>query len=382
MMQTTKNYFFAVSVLIGQIIGVGIFGLPVLIAKAGILSLLFFIVFIGFVQYFIHLTYANIAMVTHGYHQMPGYAEKYLGKDGKHVVFLAGLLSNFSSLLAYTIVAGIFLNQLLSPTFGGNEMIYGTLIFLFEAVIVYFGVRALSRTELFMTALLLVTIGLIAGQSIEYINFSNYQLIDWKYFLLPYGAMLFALDGSIVIPFIVELAKKDKANVKKVIRIGTFIPAAVTAIFVLIVVGITGANTTQESLSGVRTVAVDGVMTFALVFGVLCITTSFLGTAQALTRVFSHDYKMGKFISWLLALSVPYSLYLLGIDDLTKVISFAGAVSGGLVAIILMMIGQKLNEHPRQNILFKHRIPKTVYYFLFAMFIAGIFYELFYFILK
>lgn len=382
MTQTTKNYFYAVSVLIGQIIGVGIFGVPILIAKAGILSLLFFIVLIGFVQYFIHLTYANIVMVTQGYHQLPGYAEKHLGKDGKHVVFLAGLFGNYSSLLAYTIVSGIFLNQLLAPTFGGNEIIYATLMFVIEAIVVFFGVRAMSRVELFMTALLLLTVGLIAGQSVNYINFSNYQLADWKYFLLPYGAMLFALDGSVVIPFVVELLRKDKVNIRKAIRMGTFIPAFVTAVFALIVVGITGVSTSQESLIGIKNVVLDGVLTFVLLFGVLCITTSFLGSAQALTRVFSHDYRLNKFLSWFLALSVPYGLYLLGIDNLTKVISFAGAVSGGLVAIVLMMIGQKLNEHPRRNILFRHRIPAAVYYTLFAMFIAGIFYEIFFFILK
>ena len=44
MSQETKNYFYAISIFIGQIIGVGIFGLPFLIAKAGIVSLFFFII--------------------------------------------------------------------------------------------------------------------------------------------------------------------------------------------------------------------------------------------------------------------------------------------------------------------------------------------------
>lgn len=381
MNQTTKNYYYALSVLIGQIIGVGIFGLPYLIAKAGLLSLIFFIVFIGFVQYFIHLTYANIVMLTQRYHQLPGYAEIYLGSKGKHTIFIAGLLSNYSSLLAYTIVSGIFLNQLLAPVFGGNEIIYGTLIFAIEAAIVFLGVRFLSKVELFMSALLLLAIGLISGQSFEFINFNNYIIADWKSFFLPYGAMLFALDGSIVIPIVVELVKKDKENVKKIIKMGTVIPAVITAVFALIVVGITGADTTSDSLVGVRSIVTDGVITFALVFGVLCIVTSFLGSAQSLIRVFNIDYKLNKFLAWLLALSVPYMLYLIGINNLVKVISFAGAVSGGFVAIVLIMIGQKLNAHPRKNIIFRRKLPDLLFYFLFAMFIAGIFYEIFCFLI-
>jgi amino acid permease len=233
-----------------------------------------------------------------------------------------------------------------------------------------------------MTILLLFTVGLIVGQSTNFIHLANYKIVDWKYFLLPYGAMLFALDGAIVLPIIVELLKKDKDKVRKVIAFGAFVPAIVTAIFALIVVGITGADTTEDALAGVRAIVSDGVIVFALVFGTLCLTTSFLGTAQSLIRVFNIDYKLNRNLSWLLALAVPYMFYLMGVTDLTKVISFAGAVSGGFVAIILMMIGKKINEHPRKGVLFKHRLPIAIYYSLFAMFVAGIFYEIFGFILK
>ena len=92
MLNKSKNYYQAIAVLIGQIVGVGIFGMPFLFAKAGLLSLLFFIVFIGLVQYFIHLVYANLVLATPTYHQLPGYTEMYLGRRAKNFIFVTNLI--------------------------------------------------------------------------------------------------------------------------------------------------------------------------------------------------------------------------------------------------------------------------------------------------
>lgn len=382
MNQAKKNYFYATAILIGQIVGVGIFGLPILIAKAGVLSLLFFIVFIGWAQYFIHLTYANLVIVTKQYHQLPGYADIYLGKIGKHTVFLANLIGGASALLAYIIVSGLFLHQLLGPFFGGNEFVYSTFVFIIEAVIIYFGVHMLARTELILTALLLLTVGLIAMNSVSSLSLSHYEFVNWKYFLIPYGAMLFALDGTVVVPFMVELLKKDKMETRKTIKTGLLISTIVTAVFALAIVGLSGGQTTPDSLSGVKAILPAKVISFALIFGLLCLFTSFLGAGQSLMKIFQRDYRLSKNISWLLAMSVPYILFLIGIDNLTKVISFAGGVSGGLSAMILMLIALKINKKRGQIVIFKHKIPAVVYYFFIVMFAVGIFYDVFFFILK
>ena len=127
-----KNFLQALAVMIGYIIGVGMFGLPFLISKAGILTFFVFIILLGFVQYLLHLIYANLIIVSDGYHRLPGYAEIYLGKKGKIVVFVAKLVGSYGALIAYIIITGIFLNQLLSQYFGGSEFLYATSLFIIE----------------------------------------------------------------------------------------------------------------------------------------------------------------------------------------------------------------------------------------------------------
>jgi tyrosine-specific transport protein len=384
MINTKKSihYYQAIAVLIGQIIGVGIFGLPFLIAKAGILSLLFFIIFIGCIQYFIHLVYANLVMVTPTYHQLPGYAEKYLGRESKQLVFFASLIANYSALLAYTIVTGAFLFQLLGPILGGSEFIYAITIFAIEAIIVFFGVHFLARVELFMAFLLLLVVGLITWRSWGVIDYNNYALVDWKYFLIPYGAMLFALDGSSVIPFVVQLLNRNKKEIRSVIKIGISISAIVTCLFALVIVGITGGQTTPDALGGIKSILNNGVVAFALIFGVLCVTTSFLGSAQSLVKTFNFDYQINKYLSWFFALAIPLLLYVAGVNNFISVISFAGAVSGGLISIVLITIISRNNNDAKKNILFNHRLPSFLLRGLIAMFAAGIFYEIFCFVLR
>ncbi|MCG2695728.1 hypothetical protein L6248_02240, partial [Candidatus Parcubacteria bacterium] len=190
-----KNYYLAAAVMVGYIIGVGMFGLPFLVSRAGLLSFIILIAVLGLVQYLLHLIYANLIVVTEGYHRMPGYAEIYLGRRGKIIVFIAKLVGNCGALLAYIIITGIFLNQLLEPRFGGNEFIYASILFFVEAIIVFFGTKMIAKTELVMSGLLILVVALIAVKGYGEAEPSNYFLIDWKYILLPYGAMLFALDG-------------------------------------------------------------------------------------------------------------------------------------------------------------------------------------------
>jgi len=121
--------------MVGYIIGVGMFGLPFVVAKAGLLTFFCFLLFLGPVQYLLHLIYANIICVSNNSRRLPGYAAEYLGKKYKAFVLVAKLTGNFGGLLAYIIITGIFLHELLSPYFGGSEFMYATVLFALEAAV-------------------------------------------------------------------------------------------------------------------------------------------------------------------------------------------------------------------------------------------------------
>ena len=372
-----KNYFKAIAVLIGYIIGVGMFGVPFLVSKSGMYVFLVLIVSLGLMQHFFHLIYANVILVTKDYHRLPGYAGVYLGKNGKRVATFSKLVGNYGALLAYIIITGIFLNDLFSPYFGGNEFIYASLMFTLMAIVLFFGIKMFARVELVMTTILLLVVGLIIIKGGSEIAPTNYTVINWKYFLLPYGAILFAVDGNGAIPIVVKLMRRNQRQVRNIISIGTLTAITVIIAFTIVVVGISGAATTPDALTGISNSLGRGMLVFALLFGVLTMITSFLGVAESVREMLWWDYKFNKRVAWACAVFVPYLLYLIGFKNLIDVISFAGAVAGGLSAIILILIFRKLEKMSDKLILFKRKPGRAYTSVLIFIFICGIVYELF-----
>ncbi|MCK5062131.1 hypothetical protein KAR28_06325 [Candidatus Parcubacteria bacterium] len=372
----------AISVMIGYIIGVGMFGLPFVVAQGGIVPFLVFIIFFGGVQYFQHMIYANMVLVTSAYHRLPGYAGVYLGTTGKNIVFAAKMVGNCGALLAYIIIIGIFLNQLLSPVFGGSEFLYSTIVFLFAAGVVYFGINTIARVETIMSGLLILVVLFIIIKGRVAIDISNYHILDWKYMLIPYGATLMALDGNGSIPIVVKLLKKNPSRVKQAVRIGTLLPIIITVFFTLTIVGISGATTTPDALVGIKQILNNGVILFSLIFGVLSMTTSILLVTEAVRETLWWDYKVNKNLAWALAVFTPYSLFLFGIRNLTEVISFAGGVAGGLSAIMLLLIFRNMKAKKHNLRIFKWQTPNYIIYFFIFLFVLGMCYEIYYFLIN
>jgi tyrosine-specific transport protein len=368
-----KNFWPAVAVMVGYIIGVGMFGLPFLIVRAGALTFFIFLLFLGPIQYLLHLIYANLIVATETYHRLPGYAGIYLGPLGRRLVFAAKLIGNYGAMLAYIIITGIFFSQLFSPYFGGSEFFYASLLFIFEATVVFFGIGMLAQVEFLMTLFLLLIVFLIVVRGWPFMSLANIPLVDWHYFFLPYGAILFSLDGSGSLPIVVKLLRRDKKAIKKVVRIGTFLPILVSIIFTLSIVAITGTATTEDALTGVNRVLGDGVVLLALVFGILTMVTSFLGVAESLKETLWWDFKFNKRLAWFLAVFVPYGLYIAGFKNFINVINFVGALAGGFCAIIMILIFQRLRQADKLP-LFKRKPPVWLIYFLIALFAGGIIY--------
>lgn len=376
-----KNFYQSIAVMTGCIVGVGMMSLPFLLQKSGIYSYFFFLFFLFPAHYILHLIYANIIVVTKNYHRLPGYTEIYLGKRGKSIVFFAKIFGNFGALIAYIITSGIFLNVLLQPIFGGNEMIYGSIILFIEAIIVYYGINLIARAELLITSLLLFVVVMITIKGVPVIDFANYNTLDWKYFLLPYGAIFFAFEGSSALPIVAKLLKKDKKKIRKVIQISMLISFFATTLFVFTVLGVTGSKTTPDALAGLNNVMNGGIMALALVFGIFSMFTSFLAGAESTRETLWWDFKINKTVSWAVAVFIPYGFYLLGVNDLPAVVSFVGSICGGLCGLVLLAIFYKLIKQKMTPIF--NIIPgKFILYSFAVLFVMGIVYEILFFIFK
>ncbi len=370
-----KNYLLAIATLIGTIVGVGIFTVPYVINQAGIVWLFVYIIILGVVQNYLHWLYAEIVLSTKTEHRLPGYVEKYFGAKHKKATLFINMISDYGAILAYIIVGGLFSYQLFGQTFGGGQLAYTAVFFSILSLIVLLGIRAIASTELVMTGFLILIIGLIGWRGFDFISLGNYVINDWQNFLLPYGPIFFAVGGSAAIPEVCKLLQNDKQKIKSAISWGTSIAAFITLSFVFLVVGITGEQTTKDTLSGLRLVFNDGVIMFALVFGLLAVATSFLIISQSLREVFWWDFKINKHISWALACIVPFLFFLFGFRDLTKIVSLTGSICGGVIGIILLWLIFGVKARPEQVSALNNKANKKLSLAMSLLFLAGLVYE-------
>lgn len=371
-----KNYLLSIAILIGTIIGVGMFAMPFVINKSGILSLFIYMPVLGFIQYYLHLLFAEAVLSIKGSHRLPGYAEKCFGATSKKIILVFNMLCDYGTILAYIILGGIFLHQLLNPIWGGSIFFYSTILFTIQALIVLFGIKTIAAAEFLMTGLLLVAIMLISWRGWNFINPANYTLVNWNNFLLPYGPVFFAVSGYAAIPEICKLLAHNKEKIKSAIAWGTFISVLMMAVFVYVIVGVTGENTSPDTLSGLKNIFGGGVMTFAFILGLLAVVTSFLTISQSLREVFWWDFKINKNLAWFLALSVPYLLYFFGLRNLTTVVSLTGAVASSLLGISMTLIVLKIKKKRDRISCIKNYINRPIVFVLCLMFVLGLIYEI------
>ncbi len=371
----SKNYFHAIATLVGTIIGVGMFAIPYVISQAGIVLLFIYLPILGIMQYFLQKFYAEIILSTKKKHRLPGYAGKYIGKQGKFLSLFI-VFGNYGALLAYIIVGGIFLHELLSPMLGGSIFIYSIILFILETLIVLFGLKLIASVELIMTGLFILVVGLIAWRGWSYVDINNFNLINWPNVFLPYGPIFFAVGGGTAIPGVCKLLAHKKENIKSAIAWGTFIPVVIMLIFIILIVGITGFNTSPDTLVGLHLVLSDGVITFALIFGLLAVITSFLVIAQAMREMYWWDFGINKNVAWILACFIPFLFYLVGFSNLTKVIGLTGAVTGGLAGIVLIWLVFQVKKRKEQIPIISNKLSKPLAYILSSLFVLGLIYEI------
>ncbi len=371
----SKNYLLAVATLMGTIIGVGLFTMPFVINKAGIIPLFVYMAVLAAIQYYLHLLFAEVVLSTKDKHRLPGFVGKYINQKSKKFTFLVDIIGSYGSALAYIIIGGLFLHQLVNPYFGGNVFFYSTLLFAGISLIVFFDIKLIAGTELVLTSFLILAIGLIAWRGFGYIQLGNYNLLDWKNVFLPYGPIFFAVGGGAAIPEVCRLMAYQKEKIKSVIFWGTFIPAGLMLVFVMVILGITGRSTSPDTLAGLSAILTDGVITFSLIFGLLAIITSYIVIAQATEEVYQWDMGLKNKTAWFLACFIPYFLYLIGWTDLIKVISFTGAVTGGLSGIILIWLAFKVKAGPEKDSCVKCKLNLPLACVLSLLFVLGVIYE-------
>jgi tyrosine-specific transport protein len=366
-----KEIILAIATLSGTIIGVGIFALPYLTLLSGFWTILGYFLLLGTVAILIHLFFGELALKTEDYKRFPGFAKIYLGKWGEKITIFSTTLGLLGAILAYLIVGGEFLNAMLSPIFGGNELVYTLFYFLAGAILIFFGIKIISKVEFWGLLLFFLSLFLIFIKGWHLIRIENLLITktpSLKTFILPYGPVLFSLWGAALIPEVEEMLKEKKHLLLKIIPISILISIFVYLFFIFLILGICGAKTTESALSGLKTFLGDRIVFLTLFFGVLTTFTSFISLGLTLKEVFWYDLGLNKNFAFFITSFVPLFLYLIGIKEFISVVSFVGAILLGIDGILILIMYKKI------------RPDQILIYPLSFVLIFGIIFEVFHFL--
>lgn len=370
-MSKLKAFVYSLSTLAGTIIGVGLFSLPYITSKVGIWVMLGFFLILGGLVILIHSFFGELALRTPDYKRLPGFAKIYLGNWAEKVTIVSAVLGLFGIILSYLIVGGEFLKEFLSPFLGGGTILYTLLYFSAGAILIYFGVKAIAKVELWGLVSFFLILTFIFIKSFSHIKLANlFPSPDFRFFFLPYGPILFSLWGAPLIPEAEEMLGENKRLFKKIIPLAILIPALIYLFFIFLILGITGQSTSETALLGLKNFLGNDVVSAALFFGILTTFTSFIALGLTLRNVFHYDLKMKKTLSWLITCFPPLILFLLGIKNFIPIISFVGAVMLGFDGILILLMYQKIKSGAR----------RFLTYPLILVLVAGIIYEIIYFL--
>lgn len=342
------NRVLAVALLSGTIIGAGIFSLPYLVSRIGLVSGLFYFVFFGCVYYVIHSMYADLLRQSEGSHQFSFVAKRFLPRRAAELFSGAIFLELIFVLVVYLILAPSFLSLFAPFSVWGAVVCFWILgsLFLF-ARLSWIGWAEFSGV---VAILGIIAAILWKGWGFHF-SVPAFLPLDFTGALLPIGPLLFSLSGRPAIAKVVEEWRKaEKAgasfSLSKAIGWGTAIPVVLYVLFVIGVLLI-NPNSSEDAISGLGTLPA-GFYALLGILGFLTLWTSYGMIAVNIRDTLRDDIGVGRWAGLIVPTVIPFALYFLGVNEFLGALSFTGSIFLGLEGIaIVWMWRRAFPDHHR-----------------------------------
>lgn len=333
----------AILLLVGTVMGAGIFALPYVFSQSGFLPSLLGLVFLGVVMILLNLFYSQIILEKEGDHQLVGYVKKYLGKRWSSLALVASLISLNGALLAYVILSREFVSLSVGQI---SSNLYSFWFYLLVIVLFFQGFKFLIKVEFWLVTALMLLIFFLPFKLIPFVQMENYYLVSSSP-LSFWGATLFALTGFTALPEVEEVLRggRKRKMLNGVILAGGIIPIVLYFVFGFGVWGASGFTTTVDALSGLVSFSPLLIRIGAIV-GLLALVTSFLSLVNAVKEIYFRDLGTEEHLAKMLAV-LPASLGIfLNLGSFINVVSFIGtfclAISGGLICLMFAKVKPRL----------------------------------------
>ena len=363
----------AVSVFVGTVIGAGIFGIPYIVNKSGMVPGFFYFLILGGVVLLIHLFFGEAFLRTKESCRLPGLAQKYLGSWGKILVMISVVSGLIGALLAYLILSGDFLKILFSPFSDLSAIQLAAIFWVVMSYLIFRGIELIASIELLTNLIFFSANAAILFFILPKLDLSNVKILEMSGIFLPFGVILFSLVGWSAIPEIADFFKTspEKRKIKRTIILSTALVVPFYLVFVLAVLGAVGGNISQDTLSSLAPFLGPKIIFLAVLAALVTLADSILVLGLHLKNTFVYDLKLSKRLATAIACGVPFLLFLMGFRDFIGTIGFVGTVVGVIEGVAIILIFKRAKRLGNREPEYSFKAPSLLLYLLIAALILG-----------
>ncbi len=353
----SKSFLKATLLQFTGTVGAGIFSLPYALYFSNFyISALFMVVF-AFLVILVNQHYLQIILSTKGDHQLPGYAQIYLGKRFRNLAILNIFILALGALSAYIKLAASFLSALVPISSFDASMIF------MLALVLFFLVNNNFFNFLkFILPFIVLFISLVFYSLTFTLHLPTPQASPFSFIFI--GPVLFSLASFTIVPEVEEVLRSQKNP--KLIRLasmsGTILALFLYLVFSSAIIILSGSHLSTDSISGLSSASplLASILSFA---GFLIVFIASLNFTSVLKEVFYRDLSLNQDLSRFLALLVPFFCLFFSKNSFFDLISITGSITVFISVLIISLIRLKLPATPKDRILI---------YFLLSVFFFGL----------
>ncbi|HFC8501414.1 TPA: aromatic amino acid transport family protein [Neisseria oralis] len=338
------TFWEGVAMIIGTNIGAGILGVSYAARQAGYMPLLFWLVVVGVITTITMLYVAEATLRTRQHEQLSGLAQRYVGGFGSWLMFASVTVNALGALIAYMSGSGDLMHSL----FGIDKRIGSILFFIPAALILALGLKALGRSEKWITSLMVLMLLVLVGATLVFPTTDFRRLLDgsWLYMVPVFNLVVFIYCAQYIVPEIARGLSHTPKQLPKAIVTGMFCTFALIALVPLSVISLNGLDNVSQvatvnwgnALGSWAFFMANGFALFAMLTSYWGIGGSFLtNIADRFSLKVDDNLKVRSLTVAVVALP-PLVLAYSGMVGFVDALYFAGVFSGVVLSIVPYLI--------------------------------------------
>jgi amino acid permease len=338
------TFWEGVAMIIGTNIGAGILGVSYAARQAGYMPLLFWLVVVGVITTVTMLYVAEATLRTRQHEQLSGLAQRYVGGFGSWLMFASVTVNALGALIAYMSGSGDLMHSL----FGIDKRIGSILFFIPASLILALGLKALGRSEKWITSLMVLMLLVLVGATLFFPTTDFRRLLDgsWLYMVPVFNLVVFIYCAQYIVPEIARGLSHTPKQLPKAIVTGMFCTFALIALVPLSVISLNGLDNVSQvatvnwgnALGSWAFFMANGFALFAMLTSYWGIGGSFLtNIADRFSLKVDDNLKVRSLIVAVVALP-PLVLAYSGMVGFVDALYFAGVFSGVVLSIVPYLI--------------------------------------------